>query len=331
MAKRSGTRKIVYAVLLLVCAGAIVFYMGPRTAVSTQIRFDPAAIGEDVEAYLDRIEARFSDIRDGLGKQIVWAYPNSKARTPVALVYVHGFSASAGEIRPVMDIVARNLGANLHYTRLTGHGRSNDAMADATVEAWVNDVAEAMAVGRKLGERVVLVGTSTGGTLVTWAATQPGLTDDVAGIVNISPNYGVNTAGSFLLTIPWAKQILHLVSGKRRSFEPVNDQHRHNWTYEYPTEALLPMAEIVKLTRASDVAQTEIPALFIYSPEDNVVRAEETRALASAWGADTQTVLIEESGDNDNHVIAGDARSPSTTQLVAGIITDWIGQLPQSR
>ncbi|MCY6380544.1 alpha/beta hydrolase [Hoeflea prorocentri] len=331
MAKRFKRRRLVYLILLLICAAAIIFYIGPRTAVSTQIRFDPAAIGDDVEAYLDRVEARYSDIREGLGKQIVWAYPNSRARTPVSLVYIHGFSASSGEIRPVMDIVARDLGANLYYTRLAGHGRSSDAMGEATVEAWVNDVAEAIAVGRELGEKVVLVGTSTGGTLISWAATQPGLTDDVAGIVNISPNFGVNAAGSFLLTIPWAKQVLGLVMGERRSFETVNDYHRHNWTYEYPSQALLPMAKIVRITREADLGQADIPALFIYSPDDRIVRAEETEIIAATWGADVRTVLIEESDDKDNHVVAGDALSPSNTQRVADAIAEWIGQLPESR
>ena len=172
MAKRSRLTRILYGIVVLIIAGAILYYLGPRTEVNATVNFDPATIGDDVEAFLEREEARFQDIRNGLNKQIVWAYPNSRAKTPLSLVYIHGFSASPGEIRPVMDIVAKDIGANLYYTRLVGHGRTSDAMAEATVAGWVNDVAEAIAVGRRIGERVILVGTSTGGTLTTWAATQ---------------------------------------------------------------------------------------------------------------------------------------------------------------
>jgi hypothetical protein len=44
-----------------------------------------------------------------------------------------------------------NLGANLYFARLKGHGRSGDAMLEGSVQAWVDDFAEAVAIGRRLG------------------------------------------------------------------------------------------------------------------------------------------------------------------------------------
>lgn len=330
MAKRSRVTKILFAIVLLVIAGAVLFFMGPRTPVSTDISFNPSVIGEDVDSYLSTSEAGFGDIRSGLGKQIVWAYPNSRARTPLSIVYVHGFSASPGEIRPVMDIVAKNLGANLFYTRLQGHGRSGEAMGEASVEGWINDIAEAIAVGERIAERVVLVGTSTGGTLATWTAAQPELTKNLAGIVLISPNYGQQAAGSQLLTYPWARQLVRLVEGKNRSFEPKNDLHRQYWTTVYPSVAVLPMAELVKLANNIDIEKIAVPSLFILSERDKVVRPDLTKNIAQRWGADSEIVLIEDDEDENHHVIAGDALSPSTTQQTADIITDWINRLPGS-
>lgn len=327
MAKRSTARWVLYGVILLVIAAVVIFLMGPRTEVSTRITFDAAAIGEDIDGYLAAREARFSDIRDGLQKKIVWAYPLSKAKTPLSIVYIHGFSASSGEVRPLPDIVAQRLGANLFYARLTGHGRTGDAMGEATVQAWVNDMAEALEIGRRLGERVIVMAASTGGSLDTWAAAQPRLINGVAGIINISPNYGVNDPAAAVLTWPWAKQISELVAGKRRSFEPTNDLHRRFWTYEYPTAAVLPMAELVKLANAAEIHNIQVPALFIFSEKDKVVRPDKTRLIAETWGARTQIVLIENSDDPNNHVIAGDARSPSTTAEIADIATDWIKAL----
>ncbi len=330
MAKRSRLRLAFYLIVLVVIVAGVVFLMGPRTAVSTRIHFDPASIGEDVDAYLADREAQFDDIREGLQKSIVWAYPQSRAKTPLAIVYIHGFSASSGEVRPLTDIVAQRLGANLYYARLTGHGRTGDAMAEATVEAWVNDMAEALAIGRRLGERVIVIGSSTGGTLATWAATQPQLMDGVAGIVNIAPNFGPQAFGAGLLTMPWALHMAELIQGKRRSFEPRNELHARYWTYEYPTSAVLPMAELVKLANDSEIRSIRVPALFVYSEQDTVVRTERTAEIVARWGAATEVALITGSDDENNHNIAGDALSPSTTGEIADIVTRWVEALPAS-
>src|SRR6202007_3384630 len=103
-------------------------------------------------------EAEVTDIRPGLQKEIVWADPASRARTPLAIVYVHGFSASKGEVRTLPDRAAAALHANLFYTRLTGHGEDSDAMAKGSINAWVNDYAEAIAIGRAIGDRVIVIG-----------------------------------------------------------------------------------------------------------------------------------------------------------------------------
>ena len=328
MAKRSRLRFFVYLIVGLIIVAGGVFLMGPRTEVSTRIHFDPAAIGEDVETYLADEEARVDDIRDGLQKRVVWAFPQSRAKTPLAIVYIHGFSASSGEVQPLADIAAERLGANLYYARLSGHGRTGDAMAEATVEDWVNDLAEALAIGRRLGEQVIVMGTSTGGTLATWAAAQPRLMDSVAGIINISPNYGVQAFGAGLLTMPWSKQIAELVQGKRRSFEPKNELHARYWTHEYPTSAVLPMAELVKLANNAEIHNIQVPALFVYSSKDSVVRPELTAEVIARWGAATEVALIENSDDENNHVIAGDALSPSTTGEIADIVVKWVEALP---
>lgn len=327
MPKRSKLRRYFYGVIVLVIAAAAVFLMGPRTEVSTRITFEAASIGENIEAYLETREARFADIREGLQKKIVWAYPLSKAKTPISIVYIHGFSASSGEVRPLPDLVAERLGANLFYTRLTGHGRTGDAMGEATVEAWINDTAEALEIGRRLGERVIIMATSTGGSLDTWAAAQPRLINGVAGIINISPNYGINNPAARAMTWPWAKQLIELVEGKRRSFEPANELHRRYWTHEYPSAVALQVAEIVEIANNAEIHNIQVPALFIFSEDDKVVRPDKTRLIAETWGASTQIVLIDNSDDPNNHVIAGDARSPSTTADIADIITGWIEAL----
>ncbi|WP_345775680.1 alpha/beta hydrolase [Hoeflea sp. BAL378] len=318
---------MLYFIAFVIIAGGAAYLFGPRPPVDTGIQFADADLPEDLDQYITQSEARFDDLRPGNERQIVWAYPASKARTPISIVYVHGFSASPAEIRPLPDLVGRQLGANIYFARLTGHGRSGDAMLEGSVHAWVNDMAEALAIGRRLGERVVVMATSTGASLATWAATQPDLMRDVAGLVQISPNYGVQAAGSSLLTMPWADRLVPLIAGRRRSFEPVNELQAQFWTYEYPSLALLPMASLVQLANDVDAASIQVPSLFIFSPQDKVIRPDLVAAMAAKWGAAAETVEVTDSGDPNHHVIAGDALSPGTTERLARTAADWIAGL----
>lgn len=318
--------KILIALILLVIAAGVLFAVGPRVAVDTTITFDGAQIGDDIEAYLAQRESRFDDIRDGLEKEIVWAYPASKARTPLSVVYMHGFSSSKGETRPLADIVARKTGANLFYTRLTGHGRDGEAMAEATVNAWVNDMAEAAEVGRRIGEKVIVIGTSTGGGIAAWAATEPPLLDRVAALVFISPNFGIRESGAGLLTLPWGETLARLIAGDERSYEPQNELHAHHNTTRYPIAAVLPLAAMTTLASAAPYDGVAIPALFILSDADKVVRPGATREIARMWGGDWEIVAVDNADDPSQHVIAGDTLSPSTTDELAAKIVDWIGK-----
>ncbi|MCY0095260.1 alpha/beta hydrolase [Hoeflea ulvae] len=328
MAKQaSRTRKVLYFIGLLIVAGVTAYALGPRPVADTTISFDEAALPDDLDAHLAQSEARFEDLRPGNERQIVWAYPASKARTPLAIIYIHGFSASPGELRPLPDLVAARLGANLYYARLRGHGRSGDAMIEASINGWVNDLAEAIAIGRRLGERVVIMATSTGASLAVWGAAQPELMRDVAGLVQISPNYGVQASGSRLLTMPWAEKLVPAILGERRSFEPKNATHAKFWTTDYPSLAVVQMGLLVDLARQVDVRKLEIPTLFVYSPQDRIIQPELAGKRAADWGGPSQTIEVTDSDDPNNHVIAGDALSPSTTERLAQQAADWIAAL----
>jgi alpha-beta hydrolase superfamily lysophospholipase len=315
------------ALALAVVALAAIYLAGPRVEADTTIRFDPSTIGANVDAWLAEREAAVPGIRPGLEKEIIWAREPGE-RTPLAIIYIHGFSASKGELRPLPDLVAGKLGANLFYTRLTGHGRDGKAMAEASVNAWINDLAEAVAVGRRIGDRLVVMAMSTGGGLVTWAAANTDLLDDAAGIILFSPNYGVQAAGSGLLTGPWGLQIAKLAVGAERGFEPQNELQAELWTTRYPTEALLPMAKITEMAASAPVETIKVPALFLFSDRDSVVRPDRTREIAARWGAPAAMHIVEDSADPSQHAVAGDAYSPGTTEAIAAVVTAWIDALP---
>lgn len=315
---------MLYGLVVLVIAAGLVLLFGPRVKTDTVIRFDAKQIGADAEAWLAKSEAAVPGIHDDLHKEIVWAYPASKAKTPLAIVYVHGFSASKNETRPVPDKVAAALGANLYLTRLAGHGQDGNTLAGASVNDWVNDMAEALAIGKMIGEKVMVVGVSTGAGLATWAANDPALSKDIDGLVFISPNYGVQAGGSFLLTMPFGEQLANLIVGKERTFETYNDMHKRFWTWSYPTRALLPMAALTKLAANTPVEAIRQPVLMIYSETDTVIRPDLIKAVAARWSGKVTLTALAKNDDPSSHVIAGDALSPGTTDEVAGMIVEWV-------
>ena len=325
---------IAVVVILALSSGAF-WVVGPREPVDTTITFNASAIDPaDPDAYLAAEEADIPNLRANSTKEIVWAYPASRARTPLAIVYIHGFSATKAEVRPLADDVAKALGANLFYTRLTGHGRDPAALEQTTVQAWLNDLAEATAIGRTLGNRVIVIGTSTGGTLATLGATlakrDPALMKDVEGLVLISPNFGVQSRWAFLLDMPFAREALPYIAGSTRAFEPLNEAMGENWTTTYPMGALAPMAALIRATLAADVSAITIPVLTLFSPADKIVDPDATEAMMTKWGAPHEVVEVPVSGDPSNHILAGDIVSPRTTASLAQRIVEWVQGLPAS-
>ncbi|MGO4916527.1 alpha/beta hydrolase [Pseudogemmobacter sp. W21_MBD1_M6] len=302
-----------------------VWAIAPSEQVNVDFSFDPKVLGDDIDAYLAASEAQFSDITPGTEKRIVWAGA-AGTKTAVSVIYLHGFSATSEEIRPVPDRVARALGANLFFARLSGHGRGGDAMAEPVADDWIRDTAEALAIGRAIGDQVIVLSTSTGGTLAAIAATDPAAMERVKGITFVSPNFGIASPASTILTWPLVRRWGPVVAGAERSFEPVNALHAKYWTTRYPTAALFPMAALVKHALGLDFARASVPALFLYSNEDRVASPAATAQVATQWGGPVTVQTVTPGADDDpySHVIAGDILSPDQTDAAIATILDWV-------
>ena len=317
-------KKIATGILIVVGVIIILFFIGPRTKIDLHLKtFDLPA---DLDQYLAQSEAKYSDIVPGTEKTIVWANAE-KTKTPLSIVYLHGFSATRQETVPLSNELAAQLGANLFYTRLSGHGRSNAAMAEPTVNDWLNDTKEALEIGKRLGDKVIVIGTSTGGTLATWLAEQPN-TDEVLAYILLSPNFAPRDSNSEVLTLPWAKQFAPLLVGSEYSWKPQNAEHAKYWTHSYPSTALVTMMGLVKFVRESDLKSIQKPVLVIYSPNDQVVNSEKTEQKVALIGSAIKEIdPILDSGNPENHVLAGDILAPKNTEVVKKLILDFISRL----
>ena len=314
------------ALLVLVALGVGLWLVGPYEAAP--LTPTGGAVSDDLDAHFEMVEARFDDIVPGTEKRVVWA-GEPGARTDWAVLYVHGFSATSEEIRPVPDRVAAGLGANLIYTRLQGHGRGAEALADGTVQGWVNDLAEGMAAARAAGDKVIVMSTSTGGTLVAAMAQDAAVMEGIAGLIFVSPNFGLNNPLAPLLSWPAARYWLPPLAGPRRSFEPRNDRHAAFWTTEYDTVAVMPMVALIDAVNDMDHSAQTLPALFWFATADQVVQPARTAEIADLWGAPSTVVnpVMGPEDDYQSHVIAGDVLSPGQTDgTVAGML-DWVAGL----
>lgn len=310
---------------IFLASGMLVLFFEPRVKVAQQVDKQAADIPEAValDTYLASAEATIPDLIPGTEKIVRWAVTPGVA-TPVSLVYLHGFSSSRQEVWPLMEQVADALQANLFYARLRGHGRTGEALAAASVVEWQQDALQALAIGQRLGERVVLVATSNGATLATWLATQPGAAE-LAALVLMSPNYGPRDPLSELLLWPWAHLLVRWIVGSEYQWTPQNPEHARYWTWHYPSEALLTMMGVVKLARHSPVEQIRTPLLVLYAPDDQVVNAKRIERFFRRFGtSDKRLMPLDNTTDRQHHMLAGDILAPEDTARVRDLMVEFL-------
>ena len=201
-------------VLLLI----VIYFMGPKPSAPKYSIELPAIPGTPalLEKYVSEREA-LHQLKPGNEARIIWLNDSLKQQTDHAVVYLHGFSASPEEGDPVHVEFARAFGCNLYLQRLADHGIDTiDAMVNLTAEKLWNSAKEAYAIGKQLGKKVIIIGTSTGGSLaLKLAAEYP----EITGLILLSPNIAINDPNAWLLNDPWGLQIARLIKGKFNTSE----------------------------------------------------------------------------------------------------------------
>jgi esterase/lipase len=279
---------------------------------------------ERLDSFLGEAESRCSGIRQGCEKKIVW-HENKRQRRDLAIVYLHGFSASRMETRPLCDRLAEDIGANLFYTRLTGHGQGGQAMATASVKDWLNDGMEAMSIGRRLGKKIILIGTSTGGTLATWLAAQPVNARLIHSLILLSPNFFPKNPLAAVVLWPPALRLFESFFGSWRCFNASNARQDRYWTVRYPFKAIVTMMQLVHLSWRIDLNNATMPVLMMVNPWDRVINV----SLAIKRFGDfpcrhKKLVRFRENKDFGRHVLAGEILAPEGTAKALVVLKAFI-------
>ena len=254
--------------------------------------------------------------------RIVWA--DGEARTSWSVVNLHGFSATRQETAPLAETVASMLNANLYEARLTGHGRVEQPLAGVRAEDWLQDAADALASGAAIGDKIVVIGTSTGATLAA-AMLDHELAKHIDTLVMISPNFEPRDPGARWLTRPAGPLLARLAVGDTRCWEPRDELQERFWSTCYPTAAAVEMMRLVD--RANRLLPADIPQrlLMFYSRGDMVISPKAALDVFNATASPQKAAMeITDSEDPSQHVLAGDILSPTTTQTVADAIVSFI-------
>lgn len=293
----------------------------------------PAEIEGDLTEWLKESETR-ANANEALipdtEKRIRWYQERTNSKSRYSVVYLHGFSATRQEIAPVGAMVADALEANLFETRLTGHGHLQNPLKDVRAEDWIEDAAEALSIGALIGERIIVMGTSTGATLALAMAGHPSF-EAVSTIVLLSPNFAVQDPKAEFLTWPGGPQLASMVAGKTRSWTAQNELQARYWSTTYPMDAVIEMMRLVKYVRGKLPMRLEQSVLTIYSPADTVVDIDWIiKGSDQLDSPHKKLVEIPGSKDQSNHVLAGDIMAPENnlpiTDHIVGFIRDPLPQ-----
>ncbi len=244
--------------------------------------------------------------------RILWA-DSSKQKTLYSIVYLHGFGASQGEGEPVHRLIAEKYGCNLYLSRLVEQGiESDSAFKSMTTENLIASAAEAVAIGKALGEKVIIIGTSTGGALGLYIAAE---NPEIAGLILYSPIIAPKDENLYLLNRPWGRQLMEQVAGGDHITEERKGLTKQYWSRTYFLEGYMALAGLVENTMTEETfAKVKCPVFLGYyykneEEQDNVVSVEAMQTMFDQLGTANESkrkVAFPEAG---NHVISSYIRS----------------------
>jgi len=275
--------KILKWILISLLTVTIIYLSGPKPS-TPKYNKDIPAIPDDVENYISKKES-LHHLKKNNEARIVWANDSLKSMTEYAIVYLHGFSASQEEGNPVHRNVAKYFSCNLYLSRLAEHGiDTTDQLINLTSDNYWESAKEALFIGKKLGKKVILMGTSTGGTqALQLAAAYP---NDVAAIILYSPNIEINDPNAYLLNNPWGLQIARLVKGGKLNY-PADTRPIYSayWNRPYRLEAVVNLEEMIETSVTKETLNAvKQPVLMLYYfkdefHQDNVVRVDAMKKM----------------------------------------------------
>ncbi len=214
---------------------------------------------QELEQVIAQKDADIEGLRPNNENKIYWAEPIRQ--TKYCLVYLHGFSASGMDADPMHRELAQRYGMNLYVPRLFAHGITDeDAMLELTVEDYVNSAKEAVAIGKKMGNKVILMASSTGGSLSLYLAAED---PQIIGLLLLSPNIRIANRSAALFAGPFGLKLARLFVGSHVIWSHPNEDVKKYWTMRYRTEALVQLQIFIKAAMKKKIFQQVRQPVFL--------------------------------------------------------------------
>lgn len=246
----------------------IVYFLGPQPSTPKYNKELPATPSDasQLEKYVADNEAKHK-LKPDNEARILWFNDSAKEKTDYAVVYLHGFSASQEEGDPVHYEFAKKFGCNLYLARLADHGIDTiNALANYTAEKSWRSAVEAYAIGKQLGQKVILMSTSTGSTLALKLCAE---FPEIAANIMMSPNIAINDPNAWMLNNHWGLQIAEIVEGKHRTSDDTTELSSQYWNHRYSTSSLVQLEELIESTmKESTFKKVTQPTLMLYYFKD---------------------------------------------------------------
>ena len=321
-------KKIVRFFTILLLIAIVVYLMGPKPPM-VELNKDLPSISASIsnlEDYANKNDEGLT-LKPDNQSRIIWANDSVKERTPYSLLYLHGFSASWYEGFPANMEFAKYFGCNAYFPRLASHGiETDDALIDMTPDRLWESAKDALMVARTLGKKVIIMSTSTGGTLALKLAAD--FPEYVDGLILYSPNIRINNNTAFLLSKPWGLQIgRKAIGGTHRM---VNDDFDSKvcqyWNCRYRVEAVVFLQQLVDETMTNQTFKNVNEPVFLgyyYKDEthqDDVVKVDAILKMFDNLGTPDELKVKMAFPEAGNHVIACEITSGATKDVVSETI-----------
>ena len=300
--------RILKIVILSLIALFVIYFLGPQPPKPILNDVLPTIVSINaLDAHIAAMEAPHK-IKPNNQAKIIWA-DSSKTQTEYAIVYLHGFSASQMEGDPVHQNIAKQFHCNLYLARLAEHGiDTTEDLMNLTAEKYWESAKMAYAIGKQIGKKVILMGTSTGGTLaLQLAATYP----EIAGLILYSPNIEVFNPSAPLLDNPWGLQIGRAVlKSNYVDIKYKDSAYPKYWNSHYRIEAVVNLQNLLEATMTeATFKKINQPTLALYyykdeAHQDNVVKVSAIQKMMQQIATPANLKMEMAIPNTGNHVIA---------------------------
>lgn len=316
-------KKAAYFGLFIIVALTLGFMLGPK-APEPHLDPNPISISvpiDSLDGWLAYRESGFKTMKPGNEAELVWLNDSVQV-TENAVVYLHGFTASKAEGGTLHRDFAKRYGCNLYLPRLFGHGLdTTDAFIELTPENYLQSAKEAIAIGKLMGRKVILMCTSTGATLGLYLAAQD---PQVEAILCYSPNIDIYDPNSKFLTGPWGLQLVRLIMGSDfRSYE-AEAEYKNYWQTHYRIEGLVAVRSLIDHTMTKETFSQIDQPVFVGTyfkdeeHQDKTVSVEAMRQMMPLLATSEHKKRMVEFPHVGAHVMT----SPLTSKDVESVETE---------